>query len=101
VQKLDRVYDDVERRCLEAERPRPKKVCDQLTESNDDAHYFLNPIQNMATMAMMLRSILEPSEPEANTMYQNLRSKYDVPEPPRPRGEGYGTTVQDRPTVLP
>lgn len=72
MQKLNCVYDDVERRHLEAERPWPKKVCDQLTESNDDAHYFLNPMQNMATMAMMLRSILESSELEANMMYQNL-----------------------------
>lgn len=57
---------------LEAERPRPRKVCDQLTESSDDTQYFLNPTQNMATAALMLRSILESDKLKAKTMYQNL-----------------------------
>lgn len=55
-----------------ASRPRPKMVCDQLDKSSDDARYFLNPTQNMAIAAMMLRSILEPGEPKAKTMYWNL-----------------------------
>jgi hypothetical protein len=74
MQKLNRVYDDVERRCLEAERPRPKEVYDQLTKSSDIAQYFLSPTQNMAATAMMLHSIPEPGEPEAKTMYRNLRN---------------------------
>jgi hypothetical protein len=41
-------------------------------KSSDGAQYFLNPGQNMATTAMMLRSIHEPGEPEAKAMYQNL-----------------------------
>jgi hypothetical protein len=73
VQKLDHIYDDVEWRHLEAKRPRPRKVSEQLAESIDDTKYFLNPAQNMV-VAMMLRSILELGEPEAKTMYMNLRN---------------------------
>jgi hypothetical protein len=54
VQNLNRVYGDVERRRLEAKRPRPRKVCDQLVESSDATKYFINPAQNMAAVAMML-----------------------------------------------
>jgi hypothetical protein len=69
VQKLDCIYGDVERRHLKSERPWTRKVSDQLTESSNDAQYFLNPGQNMAATAMMLWSILELNEPEARAMY--------------------------------
>lgn len=74
VQKLNRVYNDIKRRCLEAERPQVREVCDQLIESSDGAQYFINPGQNMATSVMMLWSIPEPDELEAMAMYWNLRN---------------------------
>lgn len=74
MQKIDRAYEDIERRCLEAERSWPRKVHDLLTESSDGTQYFLSPGQNMAAVAMMLRSIPEPYEPEAKVMYRNLHN---------------------------
>lgn len=35
VHKLDQVYGDIERKCLEAEWPWARKVFDQLTESSN------------------------------------------------------------------
>lgn len=72
IQKLDRIYNDVERRSLKAKRPRPRKVCDQLAKCSDSAQHFLNP-----TAALMLRSIPETGALEAKVMYQNLRNFVD------------------------
>lgn len=74
MQKLDRVCVDVERRRIETKKPWSRKVCDQLAECSDGTQYFLNPTQNMATTAMMLRSILEPSELETKVIYENLHN---------------------------
>jgi hypothetical protein len=54
VHKFDHVYGDVKHRRLEAERNQPRKVCDQLIESIDNAQYFISPGQNMVAVAMIL-----------------------------------------------
>lgn len=42
---------------------------DLLAESSDGVQYVLSPEQNMATAAMMLRSIPELDKPDAKVMY--------------------------------
>jgi hypothetical protein len=66
---VDWVYDDIEQKCLEAEKPWARKVYDLLVESSDEAQYFLNRRQNMVAIAMMIRSILEPDELKAKVIY--------------------------------
>jgi hypothetical protein len=74
MQKIDHAYKDVEQGRLEDESPWPRKVHDLLTESSDDAQYFLSLGQNMVAVAMMLRSIPEPNKQEEKAMYRNLRN---------------------------
>jgi hypothetical protein len=31
IERLDQVYDNIEQRCIEAEKPRERKTCDQIT----------------------------------------------------------------------
>jgi hypothetical protein len=66
--------ENIEQICLKAKRRRARKICDQVTESSNGARYFLIPVQNMVAATKMLRSILEPDEPEAKEMYWNLRN---------------------------
>jgi hypothetical protein len=72
VRKLGRIYGDIEKKRLEAERSQAKRFYGQLAESSDGAQYFLNIGQNMAAAAMMLQSIPKPDGPEVRVMYRNL-----------------------------
>jgi hypothetical protein len=45
VERLDRVYDNIEKRRLKTERPQARNICDQIAESSNDMQYFVKPGQ--------------------------------------------------------
>lgn len=54
-------------------RDRSRRVHEQIMCDEDGIHRFTRASQNVATAAMILRSILEPQDPEGLHIHRELR----------------------------